>query len=130
MNKVMIGAAGLTLLASVLAGNVAHSQPAGDADAGGDVFDSYCPDCHSVSPRGTNKKGPTLFRVLGRRAATVPGFAYSAQMKGSGIVWTPDRVAAYLANPKAVVPNGIMKFKGLPKASDRANVIAYLANPD
>ncbi|HTN13925.1 MAG TPA: c-type cytochrome [Sphingomonadaceae bacterium] len=108
----------------------ARSQPAGDADAGGDVFDSYCSDCHSVSPKGTNKKGPSLYRIIGRKAGAIPGFSYSAQMKASGIAWTPDKIAAYLANPKAIVPNGIMKFKGLPKPADRANVIAYLANPD
>ncbi len=121
-------------LALVLAGfgmsMPAWSQPAGDVDAGGDVFDSYCSDCHSVSPRGTNKKGPSLYRVIGRKAGTISGFSYSAQMKASGIVWTPDKIAAYLANPKAVVPGGIMKFKGLAKPADRANVIAYLANPD
>jgi len=105
------------------------SQSAGDTDAGGDVFDSYCGDCHSVSPRGTNKKGPSLYRILGRRAGTAAGFAYSPQMRASGIVWTPDKLAVYLANPKSVVPNGIMKFKGLAKSQDRVNVIAYLRNP-
>jgi cytochrome c len=108
----------------------AISQVAGDREAGADVFDIYCSDCHSVSPRGTNKKGPSLFHVLGRRAGTVPGFAYSPQLHASGLVWTPDRIAAYLANPKAVAPAGIMKFKGLPRPQDRANVIAFLANPD
>lgn len=124
---------GTALAASVLvaglAATPAFSQADGDADAGADLFDSYCADCHSVSPRGLNKKGPTLFHVLGRRAGTSPGFRFSAQMTGSGIVWTPERIGAYLANPKAVVPQGIMKFKGMPKAQDRANVIAYLRNP-
>lgn len=105
-----------------------HAQ--GDPDAGGDVFDSYCSDCHSVSPAGTNKKGPTLYRVVGRRAGTVPGFAYSAMLKASGVTWTPDKIDVYLTNPKAYVPQGIMKFKGLPKPQDRANVIAYLMHPD
>lgn len=106
------------------------SQAAGDPDAGAGVFESYCGDCHSVSPRGTNKKGPSLYHVVGRRAGTMPGFAYSPQMRASGIVWTPDRLAAYLASPKSVVPQGIMKFKGLPKPQDRTNLIAYLRNPD
>ncbi|KPL66784.1 hypothetical protein SZ64_00890 [Erythrobacter sp. SG61-1L] len=122
------------ILAMVLGGlgvsMPARSQPAGDADAGGDVFDSYCSDCHSVSPKGTNKKGPSLYKVIGRKAGAISAFSYSAPMKSSGIAWTPDKIAAYLANPKAVVPGGTMKFKGLAKPADRANVIAYLANPD
>lgn len=130
MKKRMVFGAGLAAVLGVAVAIPAWSAPAGDADAGGDVFDSFCSDCHSVSPRGTNKKGPSLFHVVGRHAATVPGFAYSAQMKASGIVWTPDRISAYLANPKAVVPNGVMKFKGLPNPADRANVIAYLQNPN
>ena len=128
----MLAAAACAAIATLagLAAAPVRSQAGGNADAGGDVFDSYCSDCHSVSPRGTNKKGPTLFRVIGRRAGSVPGFAYSPQMRASGIVWSPDKIAAYLANPKAIVPGGIMKFKGLTKPQDRANVIAYLQNPN
>jgi cytochrome c len=119
-----------TLSAMALLAIAAPAAAAGNVAAGGDLFDSYCSDCHSVSPRGTNKKGPSLFNVVGRRAGTVAGFAYSDAMKAGNILWTPERLDAYLANPKAVVPQGIMKFKGLPKAQERADVIAYLAHPD
>lgn len=130
MKKIIVAALpALTLLLAAY-GTPALSQTGGDPEAGADVFDSYCGECHSVSPRGINKKGPTLYKVLGRRAGVQPGFKYSAQMAASGIVWTPDRVNAYLANPRAVVPQGIMKFKGLPKSQDRADIIAYLHNPD
>ena len=130
MRKAIACGAVITAFAALSYSIPSRSASAGDPEAGGDAFDSYCSDCHSVSPKGTNKKGPSLYKVIGRHAGTVPGFAYSPQMKASGIVWTPDKLAAYLANPKAVVPSGIMKFKGLPKPADRANVIAYLANPD
>lgn len=130
MKRILIAGISGSLLIAALSTRPAFSQPDGDPEAGADVFDSYCSDCHSVSPRGTNKKGPTLYHVTGRRAGTSPGFKYSAQMAGSGIVWTPDKISAYLANPKSVVPQGIMKFKGLPKSKDRADVIAYLRNPD
>lgn len=130
MKLAAIGGLAALLIIVGAAATPALSQAGGDPDAGGDVFDAYCSDCHSVSPRGTNKKGPTLYRVFGRHAGTVPGFSYSAQMHGSGIIWTPEKLAAYLANPKAVVPGGIMKFKGLPKPMDRTNIIAYLQHPD
>jgi cytochrome c len=106
-----------------------HSPAAAaDWDAGADVFDTYCSDCHSVSPKGTNRKGPSLFRVMGRRAGMVGGFDYSPQMRSSGIVWNPASLNAYLANPGGAVPGGKMK-KGLPKAEDRANVIEFLSRP-
>ncbi len=101
----------------------------GNWDAGADVFDTYCSDCHSVSPKGTNRKGPTLYRVMGRRAGTIAGFNYSAGMRASGIVWSPATLDAYLANPRATIRDGKMT-KGLPKPGDRANVIAFLARPE
>ena len=100
-----------------------------NAEAGADAFDRYCSDCHSVSPKLTNRKGPTLFGIFGRRAGTVNGFDYSARMRASGIVWNASNLNAYLANPQAVVPGGKMK-KGLPGAADRANVIAFLSHPE
>jgi cytochrome c len=101
----------------------------GDWDAGSDVFDTYCSDCHSASPKGTNRKGPTLYRVIGRRAGTIPGFDYSAGMRSSGLTWNPATLNAYLANPRGLIKDGKMK-KGLPKPADRANVIAFLARPE
>lgn len=130
MKRAIAGGLAAYLLVVGLAAAPAMSQTGGDPDAGADVFDANCGDCHSLSPRGLNKKGPTLFHVIGRHAGTSPGFAFSAPMRASGIVWTPERINAYLANPRAVVPAGIMKFRGLPRPQDRANVIAYLQHPD
>ena len=115
-------------LAATLARAPAAAAFQADAEAGGDVFDTYCSDCHSVSPKGTNRKGPSLYHVFGRRAGTMPGFDYSPQMRGSGIVWNPASLNAYLANPAGTVPGGKMK-KGLPKPADRANVIEFLSRP-
>jgi cytochrome c len=108
---------------------LAALRAAGDHEAGADVFDTYCSDCHSVSPKGTNRKGPSLYHVFGRRAGTVPGFQYSQGMAKSGLVWNPQNLNAYLENPRGMFGDGKMK-KGLPRPADRANVIAYLANPD
>lgn len=126
------GAAAALLLAALAViplAKLSAAQAGGDAEAGGDVFDTYCSDCHSVSPKGTNRKGPSLYHVMGRRAGTVAGFDYSAGMRASGIVWNPASLNAYLANPTGVIRDGKMK-KGLPKPGDRANVIAFLARPD
>ena len=124
--------AAVTLLSIGVASFSAARLPAatsgGNWDAGADVFDTYCSDCHNFSPRGANRKGPTLYQVMGKRAGTVPGFAYSRGMKSSGIIWNPATLDAYLANPRGMIPDGKMR-KGLRKAMDRANVIAFLARP-
>jgi len=103
------------------------AHAAGDAKRGADTFAEECGDCHSPVP-GKDKKGPSLTGVNGRKAGTVPSFAagYSETMKASGITWTPEKLDAYIAAPKKVVPAGKMKYDGLPDAAARADVIAYV----
>ena len=105
----------------------AYAAPLGDAAAGKTIF-VRCAICHSVTP-GENRLGPTLAGIVGRKAGTVAGYNYSPAMKNSGVTWTPDALDAYLANPRGKLPGVKMIFAGLPKHEDRANVIAYLANP-
>jgi cytochrome c len=47
-------------------------------------------------------------------------------MKGKGGTWTFDDLNKFLTSPKAFVPGTAMGFAGLPKDSERADVIAYL----
>ncbi len=100
------------------------AQAAGDATAGAVVF-KKCAMCHSVDPGKKVAMGPNLSGVIGRKAATTE-FNYSPAMKASGIVWTADKLDAFLLKPAAVVKGSRMAFVGLPRAEDRANVIAYL----
>lgn len=99
---------------------------AGDVEKGKDVFATECAECHSVR-EGKNKKGPSLFAVAGRKAAAVADASYSDALKASGIVWTADRIDAYVAAPKKLVPGGKMKYDGLASAAERADLLAYLA---
>jgi cytochrome c len=119
------------LLAAMLAGNLllpAVPAQAGDAQRGADLFADNCSDCHSTKEDGGNRKGPNLFGVVGRKTGSVPGFDYSDANKAAGWVWTPERLDAYLAAPKTVIPGTIMKFKGDPDAKEREDIIAYLAS--
>jgi cytochrome c len=97
----------------------------GNAAAGATVF-KRCAMCHSVEPGKKTAMGPNLFGVTGRKAGLAE-FNYSPAMKGSDIVWTPDKLDAFLLKPAATVKGTRMAFAGLPKPEDRANVIAYLA---
>lgn len=114
------------IAAALLAlGLAAPARADGDPVAGKAVF-AKCAICHRVEP-GKNFLGPSLFGVVGRKSATEPGFSYSAAMKNADKTWNPATLDVYLTNPKALVPGTKMIFPGLPKAEDRANVIAYLA---
>ncbi len=102
-----------------------HSANAADAAAGKTVFHQRCAICHSVE-KGENKIGPSLFGVVGRKAGSVPGYSYSAANEKSDLVWSADELDKYLANPRHVVPGTKMSFPGLPDATARGNIIAYL----
>jgi len=106
---------------------IAAATPAwaqGDVAAGQVVF-KKCLLCHTAEP-GKNKIGPSLFGIVGRESATIPGFAYSPAMKNFNKVWTQDELFTYLAAPMKIVQGTKMAFPGLPSADDRHDVIAYL----
>lgn len=96
----------------------------GDAEHGATVF-KKCAVCHSIK-EGENRVGPSLHGIIGRHSGEAPGFNYSAANKNSGIVWSQQELFVYLQNPQKKVPGTKMAFPGLPKAEDRADVIAYL----
>lgn len=116
--------AALTSLA--LLAPLAAAQAA-DATAGADSFDANCAECHSLAKPLKNKKGPGLVGIVGRASASVPGFDYSDAMKAANLTWSKDKLDAYITNPKALVPNDKMKFKGLSDAKERADLIEFLS---
>jgi cytochrome c len=85
-----------------------------------------CQACHTFGKGEPNRVGPNLYGVVGRPKGTEGGFDYSASMKGKGGNWTIDDLNIYLTNPKAMVPGTKMTFAGLPRGSERADVIAFL----
>jgi hypothetical protein len=66
------------------------------------------------------------WRGPGGAAGTVPGFAYSAAMIRSKIVWNETTLDRFLASPLAVVPGTAMGYAGIADGKERADLIAYL----
>ncbi|WP_066590301.1 c-type cytochrome [Sphingomonas pruni] len=97
----------------------AQSTPAG-AQAFG-----MCTACHTVTKGGRNGIGPNLSGLIGRRAGSVPGFSYSAAMKGSGLTWDAKTLDQFLAAPMKKVPGTKMPIS-VSDPAKRAAVIAYL----
>jgi cytochrome c len=99
----------------------------GDATAGAVVF-KKCATCHVVES-DTNKVGPSLNKVFGRKAGTHPDFAYSPAMKAAGeggLVWDETVLRDYLHNPKAKVKGTKMAFVGVKDDQEITDLIAYL----
>jgi cytochrome c len=94
----------------------------GDPLRGRSLYQS-CAGCHSLDE---NDVGPKHRGVVGRRASTVPGYAYSAALKKSNVIWEKPTLDRWLAGPQKLVPGSKMYFS-VSNAQNRADIIAYLA---
>jgi cytochrome c len=98
---------------------------AADPAAGANVA-KKCAACHSFEKGGPNKVGPDLWGIVGRDVGKHEGFSYSPAMAEHGGQWTFEDLNAFLKAPKTAVPGTKMAFAGLPKETERADVLAYL----
>ena len=108
----------------ILTAMAASSVMAADVDAGKREF-KKCALCHTTEP-GTNKIGPSLFGVVGRKSATLENFNYSEAMKKFDHTWDEASLDEYLTDPRATVPGTKMIFPGIKDKTERDDVIAYL----
>jgi cytochrome c len=112
------------LFAATLALSSIGAQ-AQDLAAGEQSF-KKCLPCHAVGEGATNKVGPQLNGLDGRKAGTAPDYSYSDANKNSGLVWTEAVFKEYIANPMAKVPGTKMAFPGIKNETEIANLWAYL----
>ncbi|MHA6129807.1 c-type cytochrome [Pseudomonas fluorescens group sp. PF-1] len=123
MNK----AAVLTVFLLLQAGlSGAQAQAAGDAEAGGKLFKRMCGGCHQIGESARAFFGPQLNGIVGRAAASTTDYQYSDAMKSSGVVWTREKLAAYIEDPKAVVSGTRMIFWGISDQEKIDDLLAYL----
>ncbi len=110
-------------------------EVAAEADAGADpalvaagekVF-GKCKACHQVGDGAKNRSGPVLNGVVGADIASVDGFKYSKTLGEMEGAWTPEALAAFLADPRGYAKGTKMSFAGLKKDDDIAAVTAYLS---
>jgi cytochrome c len=94
--------------------------------SGQQAFNNACRTCHVVR-EGDNRLGPNLYKVVGRKAGSLPDYGFSSAMKEAGFVWDEEKLDRFIANPDDVVPGNSMKpYGGLSSSDDRKRIIAYL----
>jgi cytochrome c len=115
-------------LSSALAGAAAAAD---DASSGQQVFNNACRTCHSWK-KDDQRLGPDLHGIVGRKAGTAAGYAYSQAMKASDITWDEATLDKFIADPDHVVPNNNMKpFTGISDAGQRKQIVDFLkTNPN
>lgn len=92
----------------------------------GELLSYACQACHTLARGGSHQVGPNLFGVFGRVAGTASGFDFSAALRESGLVWSPDALDGWLADPAGFLPGTTMTFTGYQMPGDRAALIQYL----
>ena len=103
---------------------VAQTQGVGDPQRGAQVF-VQCKVCHSLEA-GKNMVGPSLHGLIGRKAGSVPDYAYSPAMKNANVTWNDDTLSKYLVDPKAFIPGDKRVFVGIKDPSKLGDLLAYL----
>jgi cytochrome c len=103
----------------------AAAAPACDLTLGKRVF-GQCSICHSLDKDAPPVAGPNLHGVVGRTAASSPGFSYSKALRDSAKQWTAQELDHFLEQPMSSVPGTMMAFAGLKKPEERAAVICYM----
>ena len=94
--------------------------------AKGQEIAKKCAACHSFGKGEKAKVGPNLYGVVGGPTAHMEGFNYDDAIKNLKTTWTYENINHFIDNPKGFAPGTKMTFPGLPKAQDRADVIAWL----
>jgi cytochrome c len=96
-------------------------------DHGAEVFRA-CVACHTLSPGESNRAGPSLAGIYGRRIATLPGYNFSPALKQLDIVWTPETLAKlFEVGPAAYTPGTKMPEQRIGSEADRKALTDFLA---
>jgi len=118
-----LGLCGAFLL--VTAANAQMALPAAKPPDGATLFKQQCATCHTSNETDPVRQGPSLFRIVGRRAGTMEGFKYSAGFAKADFVWDDARIDAWMTNPQEMIPGAVMAYRQA-KPEVRAAIIAYL----
>jgi cytochrome c len=97
--------------------------------AAGEGAFRQCQTCHQVGEGARNRTGPALGAMIGQTIGSVDGFRYSGvfqEANAAGDVWTAESLAAYLADPRGMMPGTKMAFRGVQDEAEVTALIAYL----
>ena len=90
-------------------------------------FARKCSVCHTLSPDGRRRAGPTLFGVFGRMAGPLDGYPYSKALLDSDIIWSEETInRLFSEGPDIVTPGTKMPIQRMKNAQDRIDLVTFL----
>lgn len=112
----------------MIASSIASAQmplPEAKPPDGASLFKTQCAVCHTTSASDPPRQGPTLAKIVGRKAGSVDGFKYTPGLAKADFVWDDAKLDAWLTNPQAVIADANMVYRQA-KPETRAAIIGYL----
>ncbi len=95
-------------------------------ERGAQVFRA-CEACHTVTPNGGNRAGPTLHGVFGRKIGTAKDFIYSPGFGAHGITWNAETITRLFRDgPSVVTPGTKMPEQRVTDAEDLKALVEWL----
>jgi cytochrome c len=95
-------------------------------ERGAELFQA-CAACHTLTPDGGNRAGPTLHGVFGRRIASARGYNYSESLKKLDIIWNAETIARlFEVGPAQYTPGTKMPEQHISTAEDREALVRFL----
>ena len=85
-----------------------------------------CLACHAFQPGEPELEGPTLWGVVGRRIASLPGYPYSDALRSRPGTWDRATLDRFLAAPQEFAPGLNMTLGGVRNEAERAVVLDFL----
>jgi cytochrome c len=99
--------------------------PAQDLVEGARLF-SKCLPCHTVGTGASNGIGPVLNGLDGRKAGSVVGYSYTDAHRKSAVTFNEQTFSDYVRNPRAEIPETLMRMTGVTNDKEIAALWAYL----
>ena len=97
-----------------------------EGSRGAEVFRA-CAACHTLSPDGGERAGPTLHGVIGRRIGSLAGYAYSPGFAARDIIWSKETIARlFELGPAALTPGTKMPEQRVTSPEDRAALVDFI----
>ena len=118
----------LVVLAALMLTAAARAQmtlPDLPQPTGAELFKQQCQTCHTLNPSDPPRQGPLLLGVYGRKPGSAAGFHYSPSFAKADFTWDAAHLDAWLTDPQALIPGGIMPYRQKDPAIRQA-IIAFL----
>src|SRR5215470_4001267 len=105
MFRIVVALTNIVLLSSP---SLSQDRQGADVASGQLAFNNACRTCHALR-EGDNRLGPNLYKIIGRKAGSVPNYGYSSAMKEADLLWDKATLDRFITNPDQVVSGNKMK---------------------